>query len=278
MVTNDRAKVVTAWCGHMRRRGLKPGTIDCRRRLLSRWWDRCGDVWTASHELLEEWIDELDMSAASSRYGLVSNLHAFYRWAIRAGLTEVDPTERVERPKLTQRLPRPTHPTDLALALFTATPELRVGLLLAATSGLRCCEIARLQWDDVHDGEARVMGKGGRERVVPLHAETVEALEAIDRVSVWVLDGWQTTAAAHPGLRASQRLNRHLRSLGIASTAHALRHFAGTAVLRASKGDLRLTQEFLGHASPATTAIYTALDRSDMAAVVARIEVPSAAA
>lgn len=270
-----RADVVAAWCAQMRRRGLSAGTIEARRRLLRRWWDHVDDVWSVDHLALEDWIDSLGMRAASSRYAVVSHLHAFYRWAMRAGITTNDPTLMVERPKLQQRLPRPIHPTDLALALFTGDAQMRAAIMLAATSGLRCCELARLRWDDVHDGEARVLGKGSKERVVPVHPMTIDVLEQLDRTSVFVFDGWQTRSLAHPGLRASQLLNRHMRSLGISATAHSLRHYAGSEALQASGGDLRAVQELLGHASPATTSLYTKLDVRRIRAAVDGIPVPT---
>jgi integrase len=271
MVT--RSETTLAWCAYQRRRNLSPGTIDNRMRLLRRWWDHTGDVWSADHHALEAWIDQQELGAPSSRYTAISHLHCFYRWALRTGRTDRDPTVMIDRPRLRQRLPRPIHPTDLDVAVLTADGKMRVALLLAATSGLRCCELARLRWDDVHDGRARVLGKGDRERVVPIHRLAIVALDELDRSSVFVLDGWQTRSAANPGRQASRLVNRHLRTLGITATAHQLRHYAGTAALKSAGGNLRKVQVLLGHASPATTALYTALDVDDLVDVVEGIPI-----
>jgi integrase/recombinase XerC len=272
-----RAATVHSFRAWMRRRDLAAGTIEKRCSVVRRWWDFIGSPFEAAPVDVDRWLDELEPMVSSSRYGVVSHLHAFYRWAMREGLTATDPTALVDRPRLRQRLPRPIHPTDLDVALLTAGVEMRCALLLAATSGLRCVEIARLRWDDVHDGRARVLGKGSRERVVPLHPVTVEQLEHVSRRGVHVLEGWQA-AAGHPGLRVSQLANAHLRSLGISSTMHSLRHYAGTEALRASGGNLRQVQDLLGHASPATTALYAALDPTELVSVVAGIRVPGQAA
>jgi site-specific recombinase XerD len=260
----------------MRRRELSEGTVVARRYLLAAWVRWCAEhdleVFAATDVDVERWLDTVER-AASSRYAAVSHLHAFYVWAIKQRLTATDPTVLVERPRLRPRLPRPIHETDLALAFLTASaPAMRVALHLAAGGGLRCCEIARLRWDDVHDARARVLGKGSRERMVPLRAATVEALDELPRTAVWVLDGWQSSVAGHPGLRTSQRINAHLRSVGISATAHQLRHYAGTHALR-SCGNLRKVQQLLGHASPATTAMYTALDVDELFDVVEGIPI-----
>jgi site-specific recombinase XerD len=266
--------LMTGWAAHQRRRGLAVATIDKRARLLRRWCERVGDPFTAEPVELERWLDELDL-ATNGRYAVISHLHQFYRWAMREGLTGNDPTVFVDRPRVKQGLPRPIHPTDLDLALLTAAPGMRVALLLAATSGLRCCEVARLRWDDVHDGQARVLGKGNKERIVPLHSETVRALDEVGRSSVFVLAGWQSSKPTAPGGVVSQRGNAHLHSLGITSTMHTLRHYAGTHALRGC-GDLRKVQELLGHSSPATTAIYTRLDVGALASVVEAIPIRAA--
>ena len=105
----------------------------------------------------------------------------FYKWARAQHLTDDDPTEAIERPRQKVPLPRPIHDTDLQIALLFAQegryadPRIEAALLLGAVSGLRCCELARLRWEDIEAGQARVIGKGSTERVVPLNAETLAA-------------------------------------------------------------------------------------------------------
>jgi site-specific recombinase XerD len=264
--------VVTLFEGYQRRRGLAESTVDARVRLLRRWIAEVGDPFEARPDELEAWIDGMELRVANSRATVLSHLHVFYAWAIRQGHTLVDPTMFLERPRVAVGLPRPIHPTDLSVALLSATGKLRVALLLAATSGLRCCEIARLRWDDVHDGIVRVLGKGSKERLVPLHPATVAEMDRLERTSVYVLDGWQSAKRSQPGINVSRHGNEHLHSLGIAATMHTLRHYAATEALRAC-GNLRKVQTLLGHASPATTAIYTRLDVEELVGVVESIPI-----
>lgn len=260
----------------MRRRGLVPGTVRGRTNLLRRWWAAAGDPFAATSEELEEWLDVLELGPRG-RYCAISHLHQFYRWAIREHLTAHDPTEMIDRPRLKAGLPRPIHPTDLALALLAGDTKMRAVLLLAAGSGLRCCEIARLRWDDVHDGQARVYGKGSAYRIVPLHPIAAEELDQLERTSVYVIAGWQSGNLSEPGLNVSRRGNDHLHALGISATMHQLRHYAATEALRACR-DLSAVQAFLGHASPATTAIYARLDVEVLRPMVHAIPIPAGAA
>ena len=275
VVTMERLEVMRSWRAYMRRRNLSEGTIKARMYVLQSWWSEV-DAWTATAADVERFVDGDAPRAPSTRYTILSHLHAFYGWAQRQGHTVTDPTVLVDRPRLQQRLPRPIHTTDLALAVLAA-PDLqyRVALLLAAGSGLRCCEIARLRWDDVHDGQARVMGKGSKERVVPVHPLALRSMDHLERTGVHVLDGWQCRQVSNPGFATSRRLNAYLRSVGVAATAHQLRHYAGTAALEASGGDLRAVQELLGHSSPATTALYTRLDTRRLRSVVDAIALPA---
>lgn len=272
----SRVEILRAWRGYMRRRNLSEGTIRARMYVLQSWCEAVGDPFAAVAGDVETFVDGDAPRAPSTRYSIVSHLHAFYGWAMRQGLTASDPTALVDRPRLQQRLPRPIHTTDLALAILAAPDDQHRGaLLLAAGSGLRCCEIARLRWDDVHDGQARVLGKGSKERIVPLHPAALDVLDGLQRTGVHVLDGWQCRQISNPGFTTSRRINGYLRSIGVAATAHQLRHFAGTAALEASGGDLRAVQELLGHSSPATTALYTRLDTRRLRTVVDAIAIPA---
>lgn len=262
----------TLWGEHalaLRRRGLADGTIRQRHYLVQAWfrWLELADVdvFDASSDHVEQFLDKVRRKP-TARCCATSHIHMFYKWAISRQYTDVDPTAGVERPRLVPGLPRPIHDTDLQLALVFAQegahadPRMVAALLLGAVSGLRCCELARLRWSDLHGTEARVMGKGSKERIVPLNAEALEALDRIERTSEYVLAGWQGRSGGEPGERASVRLAAHFRRSGAAGTAHRLRHRAATEALRKCH-DLRLVQTLLGHASVATTAIYTRIDQ-----------------
>jgi site-specific recombinase XerD len=275
----DRHMLISEHVLSMRRRGLSAGTISVRRYAVMSWlkWLEIHrvEVFEADTEHVERFLDSIPRKPAS-RAAATSHIHMFYKWARARRFTTNDPTEAIERPRQRVGLPRPIHATDLQLALVfaqegpAADPRMEAALLLGAVSGLRCCELARLRWEDIEHRQARVMGKGSKERVVPLNAETVAALDRIERTSSFVLDGWQSSTSSNPGQRASRHLTKHFRATGLAVTGHQLRHRAATEALRKCH-DLRKVQTLLGHASVGTTAIYTAVDSRDLADILADV-------
>jgi len=139
--------------------------------------------------------------------------------------------------------------------------EMRCWVLLGAYEGLRCMEMAGLDVDDVREDEGTLLvrkGKGAKDRGVPLHPLVLEALEALPLPVSGPIFTMPDGRRCAPYV-VSQRINRYLRSVGVPSTAHALRHWFGTNLLRGTH-DLRVVQEMLGHSSPATTALYSAYD------------------
>ncbi len=212
-----------------------------------------------------------------TRYGYLSALHGFYRWAIDQDLTTADPTSRIRRPKSPRHVPRPLPDADLRHALPQAPPDLKAMMLLGAYQGLRCQEIAGLTREDIlehNDPPVMIVtaGKGGHERVLPLHPDTMAALRVhgLPRAGhVFVEPG---TTRPIPPHRVSHRVGRYLRSVGVNGTAHQLRHWFATKVY-AENQDLRVTQELLGHASPNTTTVYAAYSVADARRAVENLHI-----
>lgn len=164
----------------MRRRGLAASTVGTRLRclhLFEAWLER--DLLTAEPGDVERFLDGKRLGPRS-RYNWISHLSSYYRWCVDHELCDRDPTVRVERPKLPRLLPRPITEADLAVAVEVAQPNrlMYAWLVLAGWAGLRCAEIAGLTADAVmlDDGLLRILGKGGKERVVPTHPKVVDAL------------------------------------------------------------------------------------------------------
>lgn len=240
----------------MRRRRLADGTIGHRLAAMRRWIDWAGDDWaSADREQFEDYCDDRDHLSARALYSEISHIAQFYVWARRAGYDVHDPTD-VERPKLPRRLPRPVPADSVDQALVLAEPPMSVVIGLAADAGLRCCEIARLQWSDVDLGAGRihVAGKGGRDRIVGIPRRLAVQLAGLDDVIGPVIGvDW----TPH---RVSYRTSRYLRSIGIDATAHRLRHSYATRLLEQSGGRIRVVQQALGHATVSTTELYLAFD------------------
>lgn len=255
------------------RNAHQPSSIDKRMSLLIRTEMGIGKpLIEATVVELREWLDAHKLHPRTI-YAYISHWSAFYRWAVLEGHTERDPTMRLTRPKLRLGLPRPIATRDLNHAIEQApTNEIRAMLYLGGHAGLRCMEIAGLDGPEIMDHRdppvvVVMHGKGQKQRVVPMGNELIAALSAHgiprsgplfrkadgDRYAAWGI---------------SAVIRAHLHDCGIAASAHQLRHAYATAVYRKSGGDLRMTQELLGHASPSTTAIYTAWSQELAAKVV----------
>ncbi len=234
-------------------------------RAFARWLEPRG-VLEATRADVEGFLDTRGL-APNSRYAWLSHLHCFYTWAADEDLIVKIPTRGIARPKISRGLPRPIADDDLAVALARAWPEMRAMLCLAAYQGLRCKEIAGLAREDVLEDRSPAVlivkdGKGGHQRILPMHPETLSALRQLPMPKAgWIFlrqreraaNGRHCYDAAH---EVSLEIVAYFRRLQIPASAHMLRHWFGTSVY-ASTRDLRVTQELMGHASPTTTAVYT---------------------
>ena len=260
--------MVPEYRGHQERRGLSPRTIAKNTRCIRQFLEVVGgDLDAVTPDAVDAFLQTRNLSSRS-RYWWLSAIHTFYRWAIRHGHATRDPTELIDRPRLAQTLPRPIATADLAFALESAPPLQRALVSLMAFEGLRCQEVAGIQREDVLDTMTPPMlfvtkGKGGKQRAVPLHDDTIASLRSLPMPRSGPLFDMQPW-------KVSQRVNRFLHGLGIDATAHQLRHWYATECYRDSH-DLRMVQELLGHSSPSTTAIYTKLDMVAAAPVVQRL-------
>lgn len=261
------------FAGAQRRRGLRPNTIRRRATVLKAFLSDV-DPTAADTETLEAWLDARDLSPGA-RNTYAAYLKAFYAWAVKDGRAESNPAADVVRARLPRMVPRPISDEDLAEALRQAPSMLRAWLSLAAYEGLRCFEIARLRREDVldtHDPPMLIVsdGKGGHQRVLPLHPEVGTALRICG-----LRGGWLFLTHHHRPYHedtVSRKGNRYLHGLGISDTMHQLRHWFGTSVYAHSR-DLRLTQELMGHASPITTAGYAAWATAEAYDVVGKLAV-----
>ncbi len=245
------AKLLANYFTAQRRRALSPETIYCRGlhlRRLAIWLERHDKTLpTATREDVELFLDACHVSA-KTRYGYTSSIDVFYRWAQREGRLGANPAELIQRPKLPHYLPRPAIDDELAVAIELAPMPERAMILLGAYEGMRCKEIAGLQWSHVMDHLKPPMlmiseGKGSRQRVVPLHPEVFEALrrtpEPYEGYVFRQRAGRFGTRSApgkigdrfDPGV-VSHLINNYLHELGIVWTAHSLRHWFATAVYR----------------------------------------------
>lgn len=129
-------------------------------------------------------------------------------------------------------------------------------LLLGAECGLRRSEIASVHRDDIEAEWLYIVGKGGNQRVVYLSPDMMELL-AVHPERGWL---FPNTAGGHITGEAVYKRIKRVTGLN----PHSLRHRAGTAVYEGTGSNLRVAQEFLGHASPEMTARYVHVTRDDL--------------
>ncbi len=261
-------------------RRASPHTVQAYRRDIVRVLDLAAgadrpvpaELWT--RELLERALRGLHRahrSAASAARALAA-WRSFSRFCLRRSLIARDPARSLLFPRLARRLPRTLPANDLerardrlAAARDGAAPRDRALLELGYSSGLRVSELVGLNHGDVDEGAGlvRVRGKGRRERVVPVGAGALRALERYLAADPRPARGDEPVFRGPTGTRLSARtvqrvVGRRLADVarGLGVTPHALRHsFASHMLDRGA--DLRAIQEMLGHRSLATTQVYT---------------------
>lgn len=234
-------------------------TVGPRWAVAGEWCRRHPDPGAATFRDVEAWLRDRGLAASSTRNLLVC-LRAFYRWLLREGLVAADPTALVDAPRVPQRVPRPAAERDVAALGRCPHVQLRALYALMALAGLRCVECSRLDWRDVDLAAGRIIvnGKGDRERAIELSADVTRALVALRLSSsgqgaVFVGPSGRRLAP----YRVSQLVNESMHAAGITATAHQLRHRCATRAYELTDGDLLAVRDLLGHASVATTQIYT---------------------
>ena len=205
---------------------------------------------------------------ASTMIRKIAAMRSFGRHLRARGWIETDPACRLVLPRAGGRLPRFVSESEMLALLEGPWPpdarslRDRAILDLFYATGIRLSELVRLDLEeiDLEGGTARVLGKGGRERIVCFGAPTAQALRAY--LAVRPLGGralfpGRDGRRLHPRT-VQRRVHLHLSRLARAggSSPHALRHSFATHLLDHG-ADLRAIQELLGHASLATTQIYT---------------------
>lgn len=284
MNKNELTAVIKRYTRYLKlQRSYSPNTLEAYLHDLDRLLDYLG---RRNMTPLEVKLEDLQHFAASihehgigakSQARILSGVRAFYRFLITDGYLEVDPTELLESPFLPKHLPE--YLTTEEVDALEASIDLSVSeghrnraiIEVLFSCGLRVSELTHLKLSDLFLAEKfiRVLGKGNKERLVPISDR------AISELHLWFDDRRKMTIK--PGEEDFVFLNRrghHLtrtmilimvkrqaEAAGITKniSPHTLRHSFATALLRGG-ADLRVIQALLGHAGIGTTEIYTHLD------------------
>jgi integrase/recombinase XerD len=276
-------------------RGLSPNTLSAYRRDLRRYaaflatWG-IEDGADVGEDAVAAFVVQLSSSVhgeegrpyrSASVARTLSATRSFHRFLMRENGASIDPTAAVIRPKVPRGLPRPLSVEDVGRLLAAPPGTTPAGLRdraileLLYGSGLRISELVGLDVDEVdtEEGSVRVLGKGGKEREVPIGRFGLDAIEAYltrGRPALATSGSRGALFLNHRGGRitrqgCSQVLAKHVRSAGIERrvTLHTLRHSFATHLLEGG-ADVRVVQELLGHASVATTQIYTLVTKEHL--------------
>lgn len=212
---------------------------------------------------------------ARSTARCLSCLRAFYRYLLRENRIESDPTLQVENPKLGRPLPNTLTEADVEKLLRAPDISTPIGLRdrtmleVLYACGLRVSELTNLKLSEINlrQGVVRIVGKGSKERLVPLGEEAISWLnrylqEGRDELLKNNL-GQDTVFPSNRGVTMTRqtfwhRLREHARKAGIVKklSPHTLRHAFATHLLNHG-ADLRVVQLLLGHSDLSTTQIYT---------------------
>lgn len=217
----------------------------------------------------------------------LSALRSFYLYMLREGAVSANPFAQVQTPKLDKKLPKFMYPEEVAALLSAPDLTTPIGLRDRAVmetlyaSGMRVGELVGMDTDsiDYANGVALVMGKGSKERYVPLGEYALQSLRDYAELGRPQL----LRSPSEPALFLNSRGGRiHDRSIRrfideyVIKTSelrkispHVLRHTFATHLLEAG-ADLRTVQEFLGHANISTTQIYTHVTRDHLQSVYNR--------
>lgn len=258
---------VAAWTVALRAAGRAETTIVTRADHLRRAGRALGgSPWEVTGGELVEWAGRQSW-ARETRRSVRSSLVGFYRWAVSVGYVESSPADSL--PVISPGTPkaRPTPEAAYRAALSRCGPRDRLILRLAAELGLRRAEIARIHSRDVVPdllgASLVVLGKGQRERVVPLPVAL--ALEMQARGEGFIFPG---ADGGHLSARWVGKIGA--RALPEGWTLHSLRHRFATVAYGLDR-DLFAVQELLGHASPVTTRRYVALHADTLRTTVRRV-------
>lgn len=232
--------------------------------------------------VVRRWLAGLDRQgyARASIARKASTLRRWFNVLTRRGLVDADPTARLATRSPGRRLPTVLQPEQVEALLETAGSSERTGerdravIELLYGAGARVSELVNLDLDalDLEQGQLRLLGKGGRERLVPLGEPAVDALRAWigharlayapppDEPAVFL-----STSGGRLGARGVRAMvDRVARTAGLPhTTPHTLRHSFATHLLEGG-ADMRSVQELLGHASLTTTQIYTHVSRAHL--------------
>lgn len=292
-MTPDIRRPIERYLDYLRaERGLSSHSLAAYERDLLRYAeylgertiDRLDDVADEDVTAFVEWLRARTTRtgqpyAPSTMSRILVTVRGLHRFLTEEGVTTADPSRDVSGPRPQRRLPKALSTDEVAqlLAAPAGDEPLRLRdramLELLYAAGLRITELISLDVDDLDIAErtVRCLGKGAKERIVPVGRMAIAAVDA------WLVRGRSRLRPSAPALFTNGRggrltrqggwqiIKRHADAVGLADSVspHTLRHSFATHLLDGG-ADVRVVQELLGHASVNTTQIYTLVSRTKL--------------
>ena len=286
MATEKNSRLIDEFCDALwLEDGLAKNTLEAYRRDLAQFATWLGkqhgsNLLEGDNGNIQAYLGYLfkKKSRATSAARFLSSLKRFYRYCLRQGRIKADPTLRIDSPKLPRGLPKSLTEEDVESLLATPAVEKALGLRDKAmletlyASGLRVSELVALKLRQVSQdmGVVRVVGKGSKERLVPLGEEAIAWIRQYlkearpELLAGRAADDLFVTARGSAMTRQMlwHLLRRYAVQAGLKKriSPHTLRHAFATHLLNHG-ADLRVVQLLLGHSDISTTQIYTHVAR-----------------
>lgn len=244
----------------MQGQGLSVRTITERIRVIRQITAATGtDPAALTSQTISTWLATLPSAATKSTYFTV--LRAWSTWLVQSDHRADDPTTRVPRPKTPAGHPRPVTDAQLdAVLVLPLRQDTRTKIILGAWAGMRVHEIAKIKGEDISPvaGTITITGKGGRTDTLPAHQLILQQASHYPRRGLW-FPSPKDPAVPVRAKTVSAVISQAFDRADAPATAHQLRHYFATSLLRAGT-DSRVVQSLMRHESLATTGRYLAVD------------------
>ena len=244
----------------MQGQGLSARTITERIRVITQIAATTGtDPAALTPQTISTWLATLPTAATKNAYFTV--LRAWSKWLVQSDHRVDDPTTRVPKPRTPPGHPRPVTDTQLdAVLALPLRQDTRTKIILAAYAGMRVHEIAKIRGEDISPvaETITITGKGGRTDTLPAHQLILQQASNYPRRGLW-FPSPKDPAVPVRAKTVSRVISDAFDRADAPATAHQLRHYFATSLLRAGT-DSRVVQSLMRHESLATTGRYLAVD------------------
>lgn len=286
--TDLTAEILAEWALWMRAAGMSERTVDNRLQLVGHLGRYTGvDAALAEWQQLAAFLarevtppsppGRRPTSAdASTRRQRVSpgtravnyaDLNAWFSWLQAMNYRSDNPIDRLHKPRGVKNSARPITTSQLDRVLATVKRRrTKAMVLLGAYQGLRVHEIAKFRGEDIEGDILQVVGKGAKPARLPLHPLVATIARDFPRWGYWFPAYGQSGPVTANSV--STVISRLMKRAEVNATAHQLRHWYGTEVLKAAGGNTRVAQELLRHESLTSTQIYTFVDDAECRAAI----------